>query len=937
MSAPGISGFYPTLLTGRARKGKMPHATARFCRRKAMNLVTAVRACGKAAAAALLCAIGFAAPPAQAQVAFSFVDYYAHNNRAYQLAHGFFGTNNRNGLVMVHELYESGYGFSNFNDFHYISNAGAGYNGIRGQRGIAKADLDKDGYDESIVVQNGSFSINYHHQEANVGYFSDGSTMVAVADVDMDTWMDVITVREDGVITTYINNQVTNHAGPNGSFIGNLDSGYTTDFPEEWIIPGAQAIAAGLIDNNGRQGLAIANADGNVYIYLPYNGGGFDEFYWSLVETKSVGSNPVSIAIGDVDNDGTLDLVTANYGDSTISFLKGVGYGPFEDANNYDTGIAPTSVAIGKLNNDNVNDVVVGCSGENVINYFYGSGFSAAPLGLPQDYHTQGPVWAVGVGDLNQDNKNDIAFSAIDGYGVGVAFNNGSGSFGQNTFLSSAFQSSVPAIADFDGDGDMDVAALTSSDAVTIFRNDDGTLVNAGFYYFGGLSVGDAQALQAADVDNDGKIDLVGVGFWHGIRTLINLGDMQFADSVGSPVNNPNNEISPNRLALIDLNGDNYKDIIMIASGDDRVELRYNNTDGIFQSPLILTGAGDPWNIATGDIDGDGKADMVLTDRENNRLTIWKGVGASFNKIGTLAIGNKPNAVYLIDLNGDNKRDVVATTLSPVNDDADGNNDINEDRVSVAMGNGNGTFGAVTHYPTGRRPLWVQFHDMNYDGIKDAVVSCEWSGDMMLHQGNSDGTFRASRSLFYHYWPGLFSITDMNGDALVDLVIGSPGIARVNLYQNITELMTVTGTIQLQGRATLGGVQTTFEFRRSGSDEIFTRKATLNNAGNFTMTNVLAGDYTVNVKPAGGLSALVEGVFGGQGDTISLGTISFRNGDATGDNKIDISDLLLLIAHYNAVSPNANYLASVDFNNDGKNDITDLLLLIGNYNQSGAP
>jgi hypothetical protein len=66
-------------------------------------------------------------------------------------------------------------------------------------------------------------------------------------------------------------------------------------------------------------------------------------------------------------------------------------------------------------------------------------------------------------------------------------------------------------------------------------------------------------------------------------------------------------------------------------------------------------------------------------------------------------------------------------------------------------------------------------------------------------------------------------------------------------------------------------------------------------------------------------------------------TVTLKGGDATGNNVVDIADLLLLINHYNQHSPNTGYLAAADFNNDGANDIADLLILIGNYNQSGSP
>jgi len=90
--------------------------------------------------------------------------------------------------------------------------------------------------------------------------------------------------------------------------------------------------------------------------------------------------------------------------------------------------------------------------------------------------------------------------------------------------------------------------------------------------------------------------------------------------------------------------------------------------------------------------------------------------------------------------------------------------------------------------------------------------------------------------------------------------------------------------------------------------------------------------YTVNIKGAKWLGIDVT-VDASVGDTYYFRVL--KAGDANNDNFVDIEDLLLLIAHYNSISPDANYLEAADFNGDARNDIGDLLLLVSNYNMHG--
>ncbi len=146
-------------------------------------------------------------------------------------------------------------------------------------------------------------------------------------------------------------------------------------------------------------------------------------------------------------------------------------------------------------------------------------------------------------------------------------------------------------------------------------------------------------------------------------------------------------------------------------------------------------------------------------------------------------------------------------------------------------------------------------------------------------------------------------------------------------------ISSLTGKILLQQASNLG-IPLTFEFRLPNGSR-FTRTEIPDLSGNFRIDNIPSTAYEVAIKGSKWLQKTVN-VDLTSGD-VSGFNYTLRGGDANNDNVVDITDLLLLIAHYNQSLPSAGYLDLVDFNNDTVDDISDLLILISNYNQLGDP
>ncbi len=155
-------------------------------------------------------------------------------------------------------------------------------------------------------------------------------------------------------------------------------------------------------------------------------------------------------------------------------------------------------------------------------------------------------------------------------------------------------------------------------------------------------------------------------------------------------------------------------------------------------------------------------------------------------------------------------------------------------------------------------------------------------------------------------------------------------------------ISSLSGRVELEDASNLG-IPLTFEFRRSDDNTRFTRIVLPNAAGNFNINNLPSAVYELGIKGSKWLrkTTTVDLTSGDVTNFNYVGPNALRGGDANDDNAVDISDLLLLINHYNQRKNvplnNPGYLDAADFDNDNTNDISDLLIMIHNYNKLGDP
>ena len=659
--------------------------------------------------------------------------------------------------------------------------------------------------------------------------------------------------------------------------LGNGDGTFTHSQDINLAVGGCCSIAVADVTGDGVPDLMIAGNDGVPLVLTVMKGNGDGTFQPPVVTqyqpTNSVGypGMRVPIEVGDINGDGKQDLVLTDTSNGTIYIMLGDGTGNFSysvSIQTYQTG--PTYLV--DLNGDHILDIVatdpigadflvyLGQAGGSYPQFTrYSVGISAGSfllLDLNGDGHldmlfeyypyqlgyfpgnsngTFGAMVALGnspsanqlvaATDLTNDGIADLAFITTSGIAVspgmtGPAYGPPLTTITGGSTSPYSMLPIIPAFADFNGDGHIDMAMAAEGGIAVFPGKGNGSFSSVEFYdmgqevgsaaigKFSGSSFEDVAVslpaplprlligngsgaftlgpdpntsyatsgaditLLSGDFNGDGKPDLnestgsPNDSFQGTDSVVFNEGGGNFEAPVSVPNTTP---------ITADFNGDGRTDFVDIPGDDITVSLGQANGTFVVKNTQLLAGFGTG-HFNAGDVNHDGKPDLILD--YGDHFEVWLGNGD-----GTFAYSNSVDltgvtsdfVAAVTDLDGDGNGDVillpdanVGATLGP---------------LTIFYGNGDGTFQSPVFLPISHRYSWVTVADLNNDGKPDLVLTDGAAIAVLMNLGSR--TFDAEQDFIGGRSVSIpIAVGDVNGDGLPDIVVGNEGGTTVAVLLN---------------------------------------------------------------------------------------------------------------------------------------------------------
>jgi hypothetical protein len=511
--------------------------------------------------------------------------------------------------------------------------------------------------------------------------------------------------------------------------------------------------------------------------------------------------------LADVNQDGKLDLLLARTGAIVlgntnpmlyVDILLGNGDGTFQPPAASGTITIPGSgesvfsnylLTASLTTGSSIQDIIV--TGDSGVYIAKGNGdgtFQPATQFL--DYSLP----SIQIADLNSDGKLDLLVDSRGG--VTTFLGNGDATFGgiASTAVSANQGSDIiiqqMVVADFNGDGKADFAAVDIAGGVEVaFGNGDGSFHAAPMVYSASnpvLNPEQVDFLAAGDFLGNGTKQLVGIGNYEFLSASPNgAGGFKYVTALPSGANGTFGTVYP---ATGDFNGDGKQDIILSVIYEG-IAVALSNGDGTFATPIdVPLSVGSNCgvsNVAVGDVNGDGKLDLVAAYIGNDPcqynpapsgylVALGNGDGtfktATFTPSG-ISLGGVALAAY----HGPGKPlDLVTSDYGippggfvPVNP-----------AVSILAGNGDGTFGAPVRISSNSSSQLLT-DDYNQDRKPDLTLF-DGSG-ALLYAGNGDGTFATPVTISSIDGANEGLYVDVNNDAIPDLIFGGNAYLSVAL------------------------------------------------------------------------------------------------------------------------------------------------------------
>ncbi len=737
--------------------------------------------------------------------------------------------------------------------------------------GIAIRDLDKDGKAELVVSTEGSSSSLYViKNNSTPGSFSFGSPLsyaslagaftLAIGDLDGDGNPDIAAT---GSYTSGI--LILRNISTTGNLLFDLPKGfeagnYTVD------------VSIRDLDGDSKPELIAVNRFGNsVSVLKNRSTNGIIDFATHL--DYPVGDAPLIAAVADLDGDGRPDIITANSSSDKISILRnmiGDSAAPIIDTFYPNNAIRGTKLTIRGKHFTGANAVQFGgvsatsfvVDSATGITAIVGRGASGnvtvtTNLGTATDtgFIFKGPLIyqytpshgiagdTIRIGGKNLAGVSSVSFGTVTAASFSIQSDSviaavlGTGASGDVSVTSSNGNDSlqgfayggVPVVLSFSPVSDT-VGAM-----ITINGNNFSATPADNVVYFGPVraTVNSASpsSLQVT-VPAGTAYDLITVttNYLTAYSSLpfsvkFSGGDSMMSGNTFLPVGNFNTGNYPVAVAVSDLNQDGKPDLITANAISNNISILQNNGSGgnfSFGSHVDLNADKGARNISVGDLNGDGKPDIVVANFNNGdsgtvsvfRNTSQNGI-ISFDAATNIKTGNATLDVAIADINLDGRPDIIVTS---------GNSGTFSILRNTSLGSGALAFAPKIDYFSFYHPDHVAIADMDNDGKPDIIISEFSNYEVDIYRNTSSGEVISLASpLAYPVGqnPGFLRTGDLDGDGKQDLAVENYSTSTISFYKNISTPGSISLVNRIDSPSTASSI-TFADLNGDGKTDIFT-------------------------------------------------------------------------------------------------------------------